>query len=505
MNTTKIKRIFRNMSLRAKVWGYFILFAAVVLVMLWFFQIASIGDFYESMKIKDVKKVSHEISEKCDEPNFSEELTKLAISNDLCIDIADKYGRIMYSKDTLGKSCLIHSPQSSTTDFLGKFKENGEAEMYYNQFNEFTNGDMLIYMTVIGTLEKPQGYIIINSPLVPIDATAAIFKKLLLIISIILLIMSLVISYFMAKKISEPIAKITKSAEQMASGNYDIQFDGKGYAEIQRLSNTLTFAGKQISKVDAMQRDLIANVSHDLRTPLTMLKAYAEMIRDLSGDNPVKRNEHLEIIINETDRLALLVSDMLDLSKLERGDQKLSYSEFNIKELLEDITARYKGLSDKQEYEISFEADEDVIVRCDVIKIQQVIYNLINNAVNYTGEDKKVFVRQINKPDAVRIEVSDTGQGISADKIQLIFEKYYRSENHKREVVGTGLGLSIVKAILKKHSYNFGVISSIGKGSTFWFEIRDIVREEQAQQLPEKTQKKNLFKKVENTGKDEEN
>jgi len=487
------------MNLRAKVWGYFVIFTAVVLVMLWFFQIVSIGDFYENMKIKDVKKAANEISKNYGEEHFSSSLTQLAIQNDLCVDIVDKYGRVMYAKDTLGKSCIIHGPKSSTNAVIKKFEDNNSREMYYKEFNEYTNGDMLMYVTVMGSLENPEGYIIINSPLVPINATASIFKKQLLVITVFLLMLSLIISYFMAKKISEPITKLTKSAEQMASGNYDIKFDAKGYAEIQRLSSTLTFAGKQISKVDTMQRDLIANVSHDLRTPLTMLKAYAEMIRDLSGDNPVKRNEHLEIIINETDRLALLVSDMLDLSKLERGDQNLNYSEFNIKELLEDITARYKGLSDKQEYDITFEADEDVTVRCDLVKIQQVIYNLINNAVNYTGEDKKVTVRQINKPDAVRIEVVDTGEGIAADKIQLIFEKYYRSENHKREVVGSGLGLSIVKAILKKHSYNFGVFSSIGKGSTFWFEIRDIVKEQPTDSVNEKHNMKKMLKKVENT------
>ena len=134
------------MSLRAKVWGYYIIFAAVVLIMLWFFQIVSLGDFYESMKIKDVKSTATKISEHYGDENFSSSLTKIAISNDLCIDIVDKYGRVMYTKDTLGKSCLIHSPKSSTTDFLERFKENGEPEMYYNEFNEFTNGDMLIYI-----------------------------------------------------------------------------------------------------------------------------------------------------------------------------------------------------------------------------------------------------------------------------------------------------------------------------------------------------------------------
>ena len=151
----------------------------------------------------------------------------------------------------------------------------------------------------------------------------------------------------MARRISEPIAKITKSAEKMASGNYNIKFEGGDYLEIQQIASTLTYASQQISKVDAMQRDLIANVSHDLRTPLTMLKAYAEMIRDLSGDNPQKRNEHLEIIIEETDRLAQLVNDILDLGKLEDGNQKLNYSEFNIKVLMQDIIARYDGLSKK--------------------------------------------------------------------------------------------------------------------------------------------------------------
>ena len=297
----------------------------------------------------------------------------------------------------------------------------------------------------------------------------------------------------MARKIAEPIVKITKSAEKMAAGNYSIKFEGGDYLEIQRLASTLTYAGQQISKVDAMQRDLIANVSHDLRTPLTMLKAYAEMIRDLSGDNPQKRNEHLEIIIEETDRLAQLVNDMLDLSKLEDGNQELNYTEFNIRILLEDIVARYEGISKKSDYHISFEPDGDAIVRCDIIKIQQVIYNLINNAVNYTGEDKQIFIKQKNSADCVRIEVSDTGEGIAPEKIKLIFDKYYRSENHKREVVGTGLGLSIVKAILKKHEYNFGVYSVVGKGSTFWFEIKDIVKPEQSESVEDSKKTEHKF------------
>lgn len=489
------KKHLNNASLRIKIWEHFIFFTAVVFIFLWFFQIVFLERFYEGMKIINVKDAAVEITEHYGEDDYSQHLTQVALNNDMCIDIVDRYGRVIYSKDILGKSCLLHSPESRRNDFLYKLKNIGKSEIYYKEYNEITKSDMLIYSSTIGNPDSPDGYILINSPLVPVKSTVSIFKKQLFIILALLLILSSIISYFMAKKISDPISKITKSAEQMASGNYNIKFEGKGYAEIQRLANTLTYAGQQISKVDNMQRDLIANVSHDLRTPLTMLKAYAEMIRDLSGDNPVKRNEHLEIIINETDRLALLVNDMLDLSKLEGGAQKLNYSEFSIKDLLTDIIGRYKELSGKQEYYINFDSDEDVIVKCDIIKIQQVIYNLINNAINYTGNDKQVFVKQINKPGCVRIEVSDTGDGIAPDKIKLIFEKYYRSENHKREIVGTGLGLSIVKAILKKHEYNFGVFSSEGKGSTFWFEIKDIVKNEISSDTQIKQHKKIAIKK----------
>ena len=141
-----------------------------------------------------------------------------------------------------------------------------------------------------------------------------------------------------------------------------------------------------------------------------------------------------------------------------------------------EIVHRYEGVSERMGYQIHLTLDEPCMVRCDESKIDRVIGNLINNAINYTSkEDKQVFVTQRNLPQCVRIEVRDTGDGIEEDKIKLIFDKYYRSENHKREVVGTGLGLSIVKEILKMHNYNYGVNSKLGEGSTFWFEIRDIV------------------------------
>ena len=477
MKLKKIRNAESRLPLKFKVWIYFVIFTLVVFLLLWVCQILFLENFYERMKVRSTTANAEYLEStytSLRDQEFYDRVTEIAQKNDMCIEIMDRHSRSIYSEEVLG-DCLIHGRENKTFVYVQEITK-AENHIYRDMIKNPRSGyDMLIYGCPLGDPERPDGYLLINSALVPVGSTVDIIKQQLMLITSCLIIAAFVISMYLSAHLSAPIDRITKSAEQLAKGKFDTKFDGRGYLEAKKLADTLTYAEKELSRVDTMQRDLIANVSHDLRTPLTMLKAYAEMIRDLSGDNPVKRNEHLEIIINETDRLALLVNDILDLSKLESGKQKLEPSEFGIRSKLSEIIDRFAGISEKKGYSIEFTPDEERTVRCDVVKIEQVIYNLINNAVNYTGDDKKVFVRQINRPDGILIEIEDTGQGIEEDKIKLIFDKYYRSENHKREVVGTGLGLSIVKAVLKLHDYDYGVRSTIGKGSTFWFRISDVV------------------------------
>ena len=443
----------------------------MVFILLWVFQIFFLEKFYTFSKIHDVEKAASQMTADFyldSSAEFSEKLEKIASENDLCIEVVDKYGRSLYTKE-YSVDCIIH--KNSPHSYMKRIKDNGNNPIWLKQTNSKNNYSMLLYGCVLGSKTEPKGYLLVNTSLVPVGSTVSIIKRQLMLITLILIIFAFLFSLYLSEHISKPIDKITAAAENLARGDFNTKFDGRGYLEVRQLADTLTYAEKELSRVDNMQRDLIANVSHDLRTPLTMLKAYAEMIRDLSGDNPVKRNEHLEIIINETDRLSLMVNDILDLSKLESGRQKLEPSEFQISAKLGEIIGRFKGISEKMGYSINFTPDEEKVVVCDVVKIEQVIYNLINNAINYTGKDKQVFVRQINTPDGILIEVEDTGDGIEEDKINLIFDKYYRSENHKREIIGTGLGLSIVKAVLKLHGYDYGVRSVLGEGSVFWFRI----------------------------------
>lgn len=463
-------------SLRYTVWLYFTLFIIIILAVLWLFQTVFLEMGYQSMKTRDIKKVALTIIASINDPNYAQILNRTAYNNNMCINIVDAATSVsIYSVDVMAGSCEIHGEDSASNlyRFRRQIMESETDQIYLRRQNTKLHTPTLLFGLLLGSKENPVGFVFLNTSIDPLNSTIVILKEQMLYLTIAILAIGLVISFYMAKYIARPIVQITKSAEVLAEGKFNVTFDGNGYDEAERLAATLNFASEEISKVDSLRRDLIANISHDLRTPLTMVKAYAEMVRDLSGDNPVKRAEHVNVIIDESNRLAALVNDILDLSKIESNSAgDLNYTQFGIKAKLTEILERYKLLSEQQGYNFIYEADEEVEVRADVIKMEQVFYNLINNAVNYTGEDKTVIIRQKNSPDGVRVEISDTGAGIPSDKLALIFDRYYRTEKSQREVIGTGLGLSIVKAILKSHNYPFGVQSEVGQGSTFWIVIK---------------------------------
>ncbi len=462
----------RHISLRARLCLAFIVFTLIVSAMLWFFEVILLEVFYYTSKIKQTQQIAVSLTENYGMENFEEYLTGIAVSNQVCVEILDKYGRPVHERDVMSRNCLLHGPQNYLQVLQMKLESSSDGRVAMNLYDENIGLETLVLGYTLKNGEEVVGYLFLNTLLEPVGSAIGILKELLFLVTVLLLIIGILIAFYLSDWLAIPIVKLTRSAHHLAHGDLNTKFEGGSYREVDELARALTCAEEQISRVDSMQRDLIANVSHDLRTPLTMLKAYAEMIRDLSGDNPVKRNAHLQVIIEETDRLTMLVNDILDLSKFENGSIKPEMQTFDITSRMNDIIARYKGVSEKMGYQIHFTPDEPVQVTCDPGQIERVICNLINNAINYTGEDKNVYVRQLNTQQGVRIEVRDTGNGIEEDKIQRIFDKYYRSENHKREIVGTGLGLSIVKAILKNHEFHYGVSSTLGEGSVFWFLIR---------------------------------
>ena len=463
----KIKAIINNIkntnknSLKINIWLFLIAFSIFILCFLWFFQIIFLGSYYKAYKTDELDKAATELRE-------SLTLNKQVIENiaqkrDICIEI---YGPDIYAATVSNKGCM----EFGNRNFKVKrdFINSGLLEQHYNLINSQYQNETLIYAL---KLDKDL-YAFINASLEPLDSTITILSSQFIIATIIVLILSLIIGYFISKKLSKPITKISNEAKKLADGNFTANFNaGSNIYEIAELADSLNYAKEELSKTESLKRDLMANVSHDLKTPLTMIKAYAEMVRDLTYNNKEKREENLNIIIEETDRLTLLVNDILDLSATESGNTVLKIEQIDLIDLINQVIKRFKILSEQEKYQFIFTHPDKTIINADYKRIYQVIYNLINNAINYTGADKKVFINIKENKQCYKIEIKDTGKGIKKEDLKHIWDKYYHSDKkHKRNNYGTGLGLSIVKNILQNHNYKYGVESST-KGSTFYFEI----------------------------------
>lgn len=428
-------------------------------------QIVFLNKYYEIYKKNQLNDIV--LSIKNNNSMDIQTLEDIAYDYGICVSIYSN-GIIQTISNTYNKGCLF-SDKTSSDDYITAFVKSGNTEdtrlLYNKRFGNKTIVKALKY--------NDEVYIFLNTSIQPLDSSIILLKSQYGYIALIIFGISLIISYVISSQIARPIVKISDSAKKLANGDFNVSFstDSK-VQEIKELSTTLDLAKNELSKTDELRRDLMANVGHDLRTPLTMIKAYAEMTRDLESQTPEKRAENMNIIIEETDRLNVLVSDILDLSKLQSSTYELKIEEFDLDELIRNIIKRFYILIDSDGYEFIYTNNDKIMVKADKKRIEQVIYNLLNNAVNYTGEDKKIYINVVDDKKKVLVEIRDTGKGIDKEEIKYIWNKYYHNEKkHKRNAFGTGLGLSIVKTILESHNYKYGVKSVKNKGTTFYFEI----------------------------------
>lgn len=457
----------------------------MLLIILWLFQTVFLDKFYKNIKTNNIKSASKEITSHIDKDDLEETITTLNNNNYISVRIVGEGGEDIYNERQMPDSLInklgaeyINFFYLSTIENNGSYLKIIDKEVkphFIEERNSFlappNKGEQsIIYTEIVKKQDGSPVMIMLNSTISPVNTTVETIKVQLIYISIILIVLSIILALFMSRKISKPIIKINNSAKSMAKGNYNIIFEGTGYLEIEELNTTLNYTAKELSKVESLRRELISNISHDLRTPLTMITGYGEVIRDIPGENTP---ENIQIIIDEAKYLTNLVKDILDISKIESGDSKLELTKFSLTKSIKRILERYKALTKLKGYKIEFNYDKDIFVYADEMRISQVIYNLINNAITYVGEDKKIEVNQRSNNGIVIIEVIDTGEGIDEELLPYIWDRYYRNNKaYKRASIGSGLGLSIVKGILDMHKAKYGVISNKGVGSIFWFELK---------------------------------
>lgn len=458
--------------LQKKIFFYLIVFTIIIFILIWLFQVFFLKNNYEyGKKIELINSIdSLKDQYVSNSSNISEILNQYAYNKGICSEIYFNK-ELSYATMPQNRSCTSFiNKTTNIIDLKNDFMNNNDDNYLLKLNNPINNNKLLIY----GVKLDNDTVLFSSTNITPIDSTVNILKRQLIVITVITIFIASIIAYYIANSLSKPITKLTKKAKDLSSGNFNIDFNvNSDIEEINELAETLNYTKDVLKNNDEVRRDLMANVSHDLKTPLTMIKAYAEMIRDISYNNDEKRNNDLTVITDEVDRLNYLVNDILSLSKLESNMDDINMEEFDLVGLINTIIERFKIFSITQDYEFIYYSPKKLIIKADKIKIEQVIYNLIGNAINYSGNNKKIYITILPRNN-IRVNISDIGKGIRKEDINKIWDKYYKAnKNHQRNTIGTGLGLSIVKNILELHSYKYGVISKKNKGTTFYFEIKN--------------------------------
>lgn len=427
-----------KLKLQWKIFAFLLGFCALLLAILWLFQTVFLSDMYKLIRQNEIEKAIALVEKNIDSSSLQDVLYEIELTKEIIV---------MPTRD--------FAPPPDRRPVPDRFGRRQPETITKAQEFVLENGDKISLTFYAMTT--------------PVDATVSTLRMQLFIITGIMILLATLLAIIISKHISNPIVQINQSAKVLAKGNYETEFYGRGFLEIKELSDTLNAAAVELSKVERLRRELMANISHDLRTPLALIYSYAEMMHDFPNE---VTSEQSQIIMAETKRLTSLVNDMLDISLLEAGVSMLNKTEYNLTESMRNTIGRMNELVKNEGYKLDLEYNEDIRIFADEVKITQVFYNLLLNAITHSDNDKTVLVRQIIKENTVRVEVIDHGEGISQNDLPYIWERYYKvDKKHRRPIMGTGLGLSIVKKIIEMHNGKYGVESEKGKGSVFWFQL----------------------------------
>lgn len=479
----------KNLSIKYKINLYIFAFLGVLLAVLWILQVGFFSAMYKQAKKREAEEVAQTTVKVINGELPVEKLVEEVAEKEVCIIVLDNNMEQIQSLDG-PKECVIHKmPYNEKVDiakniisvedtkrYLEYEQEDTTYRLvtksYSSEFRLFRDENTLKTLVFVNQVPDGNGgnyVILVNAQAAPMDSVVNTSRTVLFYVTIITVILASILNLIIAKSISKPILQINEKAKILASGNYDVSFEAEGYKEIKELSETMAYTAEELSNLERLRREFIANVSHDLRTPLTMIGGYAEVMRDIPGENSA---ENAQVIIDEAKRLSDMVNEVLSVTKIQSGATKLNLEKYNITQSINNIVQTTEEMLKGEGFKITFIYSENIEVIADRTLINQCFYNLLANAVAHSHQRKEIVVYQKSDDEKVTIEVKDFGDGIDEKILPHIWERYFKdSKKTSKNIKSSGLGLSIVKTFVEAHNGQCGVESKQGEGSTFWFSI----------------------------------
>jgi len=387
------------------------------------------------------------------------------------IRIIDVHGNIHFDSNS---SAILMLAEKGTPKTLEGFNIRDFGNSYYQTgtfYDSFQEDTLTVFSTITNNY-KVQGYVLIHKPMTAVLQQSTGILDIAFLSVLIVLICAAILLVVFNFIVYKPIQKITNVAELYARGDFSQKIAVDTNDEIGYLAGTLNYMATELDTMEEEQRKFISNISHDFRSPLTSIKGYIEAMLD--GTIPVEMQEkYLNIILFETERLNKLTHNILDLNQFGNRGMSLEIIEFDINQMIRTTTMTFEGICNKKG--LSFDlllTGSELFVKGDMGKIQQVLYNLIDNATKFSNNNSAIIIETNIRNEKVLISVKDNGIGIPSDSTKKIWERFYKTDQSRgKDKKGSGLGLAIVKEIVQAHNENINVISTEGVGTEFIFTL----------------------------------
>lgn len=380
----------KKTSLRLQLIGILLGFVVLLMGTVYFVQTTFLDDFYRINKIKSIESVGKSVAEQIGDSDFEDIVERAGMTNEVCIRVVSNNSAYSYTG-----ACTLRGLDNSIINLIAQeTMESADGEKLFDDFRYQRRPDenpekVFIYSKFITYNNEPV-MVLVSTAITPLSATISTLKSQYFLISIALIVMTVVLALIISRIILRPVKQISEESRNLSRGEYDgtrVRTDSR---EMSDLNETLIRANEDIQKADKAKKELLGNVSHDLRTPLTMIVGYGEMIRDLPEENT---EENLNVIIEEAKRLSTLVDDLIDISKIDTAGVELNKEDIRLNALLEDVYHQYQKYCESQNIDFSLKlSEDDPLVNIDIKRIKQILYNFINNSLNYNSKKKQKII-----------------------------------------------------------------------------------------------------------------
>lgn len=460
-------------KLIGKLWGLIILNIIIIFAISWIFQVVFFEKYYIYQRTKimheELTKVSSMIENNIPSDDISNEITDFGSASNCLVIVTDENFNINYTSATKIKD---NSPIILENIMYIKNKIQSKTQ---TTVNSFKTQDTRFTSIVMGNSvdDARKGYVIIQSFMEPINETTAVLKQQLMIVCLFSLVIGSCIAFALANKFSKPILEINEASKRIAEGDFDTIVSVKSKDEVAMLAHTINHMAKQLKQKDDLKKQFIANISHELKTPLSSIRAYGELLLDCDIDDKNENDNYAKIIIMNSKKLNNMVEDILELSEIQSGNYTLELSSFCLIALIKDILNDIHALASEKNVQVTLETfNNTLLITADKYRIHSVFCNILQNAIRHSSLNGIIKIKLTNINSIINIRIIDNGEGIPEDKLPYIWDRFYKvDKSRKSGKSGAGLGMAIVKEILELHNYTYGIESQVGIGTQVWFNI----------------------------------